>query len=217
MTPRILGLVLAGGLSSRMGRDKAALVFAGAPLALRALSRLRPQVSLMTFNGPGIQGIPADIPTLTDTIAGQQGPLAGVLAGLRHAEGLGLSHVASVPVDAPFFPLDLVSRLWRALGDDTGRIAVAASGGTLHPVFGLWPVHLTDDLQHFVTTDGKRRVRGFIERHPHVIVDFPLADARGGLEAIDPFLNMNRPEDVARAAALTGLDDVIAPTEDEHP
>jgi molybdopterin-guanine dinucleotide biosynthesis protein A len=214
MTPGILGLVLAGGLSSRMGRDKAALVFAGAPLSLRALSRLRPQVSLVAFNGSGIEGLPADIPSLPDTVAGHQGPLAGVLAGLRHAEGLGIGNVVSVPVDAPFFPLDLVSRLWKALGDDTSRIAVAASGGTLHPVFGLWPTHLADDLEHFVTTDAKRRVRGFIERHPHVIVDFPLAAMRGGLETVDPFLNMNRPEDVARAEQL--LDDVLAPNEDGH-
>ncbi|WP_343289705.1 molybdenum cofactor guanylyltransferase MobA [Ferranicluibacter rubi] len=191
----ILGVVLAGGLSSRMGRDKAALPLGGTPLAIRALERLRPQVTTLAFNGaPVFPGLAPDIETIPDAVPGAFGPLAGVLAGLRLGQSRDIPLVASVPVDAPFFPHAFVRRLLEALEETNSVIAVAASRDTLHPVFALWSSSLADDLERFIATDAKRRVRGFIEQHAHVVVDFTATgDAYGD---IDPFTNMNRPGDV---------------------
>lgn len=191
----ILGVVLAGGLSRRMGRDKAALPLGGVPLANRGLERLRPQVTTLAFNGArAFPGLAPDIETIPDAVPGAFGPLAGVLAGLRLAQSHDIPLVASVPVDAPFFPRAFVRRLLEALEETNSVIAVAASGDTLHPVFALWSSSLADDLERFIATDAKRRVRGFIERHACVIVDFTATgDADGD---IDPFTNMNRPGDV---------------------
>lgn len=190
-----LGVVLAGGLSSRMGRDKAAISFGGIPLSIRALERLRPQVAALAYNGdPSLPGLAGDIEAIPDAAPGAFGPLSGVLAGLRLGQSRGIPLVVSVPVDAPFFPREFVRRLHDALDETNSMIAVAASRDTLHPVFALWSSVLADDLEHFIATDAKRRVRGFIERHPHVIVDFAAAgDAVGH---IDPFTNMNRPADI---------------------
>ncbi|MCD7110383.1 molybdenum cofactor guanylyltransferase [Rhizobium sp. DKSPLA3] len=191
----ILGVVLAGGLSRRMGRDKAALPLAGIPLADRALERLRPQVTTLAYNGArAFPGLAPDIEAIPDAVPGAFGPLAGILAGLRLGQSRDIPLVVSVPVDAPFFPHTFVNRLLEALEETNSVIAVAASRDTLHPVFALWSSSLADDLERFIATDTKRRVRGFIERHAHVVVDFPATGGASG--DIDPFTNMNRPGDI---------------------
>lgn len=191
----ILGVVLAGGLSSRMGRDKATVMLGGVPLAVRVLERLRPQVTALAFNGdPALSERAPDIEAIPDLAPGRFGPLSGVLAGLRLAQSSNIAFVASAPVDAPFFPDTFASRLLGALDATNSVIAVASSNDTLHPVFALWSTSLADDLEHFLATDSKRRVRGFIERHAHVVVDFPASENAFG--DIDPFTNLNRPEDV---------------------
>lgn len=206
----ILGVVLAGGLSSRMGRDKAAIPLGGISLAMRALERLRPQVAALAYNGDAaLPGLAGDIEAIPDAAPGTFGPLSGVLAGLRLAQSRGLPLVVSVPVDAPFFPHNFVRQLHDALEDTNSMIAVAASKDTLHPVFALWSSDLADDLEYFIARDPKRRVRGFIERHPHVVVDFTATGYAPG--DIDPFTNMNRPGDVEMMVQMlsrTGTDDI---------
>jgi molybdopterin-guanine dinucleotide biosynthesis protein A len=193
----ILGTVVAGGLSTRMGRDKAGLLLGGSTLAARAIARLRPQVDRIAFNGiASLMANESDVLVVADALPGHPGPLAGILAGLRCAQAQGLTHVASVTVDTPFFPLDLVKRWQEACGNGQ-EIAVAISGGAMHPVFALWPLTCADALQRFIETDEKRRVRGFIERNPHVMVDVAVSPG-----ASDPFLNINTPADLARAERL---------------
>ncbi|KQS74443.1 hypothetical protein ASG25_00625 [Rhizobium sp. Leaf384] len=204
----VLGMVLAGGLSSRMGRDKAGVPLAGTSLAVLALDRLRPQVTALAFNG----NLPLPLPSLStgiltvpETSPGQFGPLSGVLAGLRLAQSMDAPLLATVPVDAPFFPSDLVFRLRTALEETRSMIAVARSRDELHPVFAVWSSALARDLTHFIATDAKRRVRTFIEQHPHVVVDFTSAgEAPGG---IDPFSNMNSPEDLERIEHMLARDE----------
>ena len=193
------GVVLAGGRSSRMGRDKAELQLGGIGLLDRVIARLAPQTTGIGINMNETLSRNADpaVAVFADTLAGQLGPMAGVLSAMRdaHARFPAASHVATVPTDTPFFPLDLVARL--ASPALPGRIAVARSAGALHPVFALWPVDLADALEHWLLTDGKRRVRDFIGRHPMVEVDFqPLETAIG---PVDLFFNINTPADLELA------------------
>ncbi|MBP1857089.1 molybdenum cofactor guanylyltransferase MobA [Rhizobium herbae] len=194
------GVVLAGGRSFRMGSDKAAVMLGGKPLVHHVIERLAPQTDGLSVNSntaTGLEFAPG-VPVFADTVPGHAGPMAGVLSGMRHAERHlpVASHIATVPTDTPFFPLNLVSRLQAAI-TQPGQIAVAYSAGVMHPVFALWPVALADELEHWLLTDEKRRVRGFIERHPVAEVDFPVVETAEG--PIDPFFNINTPGDLETA------------------
>ncbi len=107
-----------------------------------------------------------------------------------------ITHVVTVSVDCPFFPADLVARLAAAI-EHPSQIAIAASEGRSHPVFGLWPVTLAADLEAWITTDEKRRVRDFLLRHDVTEVAFPLHPTRASL--LDPFFNINTPDDLVEA------------------
>ncbi|WP_426230261.1 molybdenum cofactor guanylyltransferase MobA [Pararhizobium sp. DWP3-4] len=194
------GVVLAGGLSSRMGQDKAAVMLGGKPLVHRVIERLAPQTAGLSVNSntnTSLNLAPA-IAVFGDTVPGQVGPMAGVLSGMRHAARHFpvASHIATVPTDTPFFPSDLVARLQAAI-TEPGQIAVAYTAGIMHPVFALWPVALADELEQWLRTDDKRRVRGFIERHPVARVDFPMIETVDG--PIDPFFNINTPAELEMA------------------
>jgi molybdopterin-guanine dinucleotide biosynthesis protein A len=193
--PHSLGLILAGGLGRRMGGvDKTLLPLGGEPLLSRIAARLRPQcpagLALSANGDPARFPTMFEGPVLPDSVPGRPGPLAGILAGLDYGVGLpGVTHVLSVPGDAPFLPADLAARLAASLG--SGPVAVAASGGREHYTAALWSVTLRDDLRAWLAA-GERRVGGFIARHGANVVEWPV-------EPVDPFLNLNAPEDVARA------------------
>ncbi|HVC57728.1 MAG TPA: NTP transferase domain-containing protein, partial [Stellaceae bacterium] len=105
--------------------------------------------------------------------------------------------VASVATDAPFLPDDLVARLVEGMAAAGAELACAASDGQPHPVIGLWPVRLREELRHAVVDEGVRKVDAWTTRYRLATVGFPAA--AGG---VDPFFNANRPEDFERAAAL---------------
>ena len=196
----VLGLLLAGGQSRRMGGgDKALRLLGGVSLLDRVIARFRPQVGAMVINANGDPARFAGfgLPVVADSVPDFAGPLAGVLAGLDWAAAYrpGWEFVASVATDAPFLPHDLVARLVQGVREAGADLACAASGGRAHPVFGLWPMRLREDLRHAVVVEGIRKVDAWTGRHKLVTVSF--AD-----RPIDPFFNANRPEDLTAAAAL---------------
>ena len=200
LTEAIPGVVLAGGLSSRMGQDKARLRLGNLSLLDRAIRRLQPQVSSLAVNANGpVRFEPgAELPVFADLDASRCGPLGGVLAVLDHTrrQHPEASHVASVPTDSPFFPADLVARLAGAI-DGPERIATARSARGPHPVFALWPVALFDDLSAWLAGGGALRMRSYLERHRAREVTFPTIETPRG--AFDPFFNINTPDDLAAA------------------
>jgi molybdopterin-guanine dinucleotide biosynthesis protein A len=204
---RVVGLLLAGGQSRRMGGgDKALRLLGGIPLIDRVIERLQPQVDALVLNANGdpTRFARFGLPVVSDSIPGFAGPLAGLLAGLEWASAQrpDCPYVASVATDAPFLPADLVARLTAELEAARADLACAASGGRAHPVFGLWPVRLREDLRHALVEEGIRKVDLWTARHRLVTVSF--AD-----QPVDPFFNANRPEDLAAAAAL--LDAQLTP------
>lgn len=195
-----VGLLLAGGQSRRMGGgDKALRELAGVPLLGHVIARLRPQVEALVLNANGDPARFASfgLPVVADGVPGFAGPLAGVLAGLDWAAAHrpDCPHVLSVATDTPFLPRDLAARLTAALTEAGADLACAASGGHAHPVFGLWPVRLREDLRRAVVEEGIRKVDQWTARYRLVAVAFSDVP-------IDPFFNANRPEDLDAAAAL---------------
>ena len=204
----IAGVLLAGGLSRRMGGgDKSLLDLAGQSMMRRVVDRMVPQVSKLAINANGdpVRFAEFDLPVVADTIDGFVGPLAGVLAGMRWAEQTApdVRWVATVSTDAPFVPTTLVERLHAELDSQKAAIALAKSGGHLHPVIGLWPVNLADDLEAALK-DGVRKVLHWTDRHGMAAVDFPFLEVDG--EDVDPFFNANTPEELDRARELVQRD-----------
>ncbi len=212
---RPVGVLLAGGQSRRMfdgvagGGDKGLLALDERPMLLHVAECLRPQVDALVINANGdperFRQFGLDV--VADTLGGFVGPLAGVLAGIRWAA----THVPSaadivtVSTDAPFLPDDLVARLMAARDSAPAgeRIALARSAGHLHPVIGLWPVDLADDLQAALT-NGVRKVLAWTDQHGTLGVDFPNRVIAG--EEVDPFFNANTPEELAEARRLVAAD-----------
>ena len=205
-----LGVILAGGLATRMGGgDKGLLQIGGQSLLTRVRDRLAPQVADLALNANGDAARFADLglPVVADSIDGFAGPLAGVLAGLDWAAGQGADAIVTAAADTPFFPTDLVARLVEASEGQAHPLVLATtprigdalkSGGrskiNRHPTFGLWPVALRDDLRAALK-DGLRKVVLWTDQH----------DGREALfdaTPFDPFFNVNTPADLTRAEEL---------------
>lgn len=204
MPEPVCGVLLAGGQSRRMGGDDKSLrPLAGRPLLAHIVARARPQVDALVLNANGDPGrfrrAGFDLPVAQDVVPDHAGPLAGVLTGMTWAgeHAPDCPWIATFACDAPFLPGDLVARLLEAVRERRADLACAASQGRSHPVFGLWPVRLRDDLHHAMTAEAVRKVDVWTARHRLATVDFPLVDTAAG--ALDPFFNTNRPADLAAA------------------
>ena len=172
-------------------------------MLVHILERLEPQVGpiAISANGDPDRFAEYGLPVLADEgPAGQAGPLAGILSGMAWAKAEGSRKVLTVAGDTPFFPTDLAAQLAEALAGREDHVAVAASGGRRHPVFALWPVSLEADLSDFLTESTTYSVAAFLEQQRTVSVDFPMTSV--GANTIDPFFNVNTPEDLAQAEAV---------------
>jgi molybdopterin-guanine dinucleotide biosynthesis protein A len=201
-TPATLGLVLAGGLARRMGGgDKALIRIGEATILERVLARLAPHCAgiVLNANGDPARFAPFGQPVISDDVAGFAGPLAGILAGLDWAASHvpDIEWVVSVPGDCPFLPRDLVQRLHAARRDAGSPLACAQSGAWRHPVVGLWRVALRYDLRHALVDEDLRKIEVWTARHGVALAEWPA-------EPVDPFFNVNTPEDVAEATRLAG-------------
>lgn len=196
----VAAVVLAGGLSRRMGGgDKMLLEVGGRTLLQRVIDRTRPQVCAMLLN---VNGDPArfsafGLPTRSDAVAGYAGPLAGILTGLEWLRDTmpGVRWLVSLASDTPMLPEDLVAGLLAAVTREQADIGCAQSGDVLHPVFGLWPVRLAADLRHALVVEDVRKVGLWMRRYKVAQVSWPVG-------AVDPFFNINTPDDLAEAEGI---------------
>lgn len=193
---KILGAIIAGGQSSRMGgQEKSFLVLDGVCLLERLLSRLRFQVDEVVINGNGDASRFADFncDVVTDQLTDVGTPLAGLHAVLAHGAAQGFDAVVTVPSDSPFIPLDLVEKLIAA-GDETGA-AHARSGGQDHYLTGIWTTAMAAPMARLIVDHDLRRVQDFTLRVKAAKAVWPALPH-------DPFFNINTPEDLAAAEII---------------
>jgi len=200
MNGEVVAVLLAGGLSRRMGgRDKMLRDLGGQSILARVIARLDPQAGRLLLNANGDPSRFADfgLPVAADVIAGHAGPLAGVLTGMEwaRANARDCQWIVTVPTDAPFLPGDLVRRLLAALEDEGADMACASSGGRHHPVCGLWPLRLAGGLRRAMLDEDVRKVDMWTGRYRLAVADWPT-------KPVDPFFNANRPEDLAEAERI---------------
>jgi molybdenum cofactor guanylyltransferase len=199
-----IGVLLGGGKSSRMGgADKSLLPLAGRPILAHVIERLGPQVAdlVVVANGDLSRFAAFGLPVVADRVAGHAGPLAGIHAGIAWAiaNRPDARFVISAATDTPFLPTDLVRRFRGGSGDHGERLAVARSEAGLHPVFGSWPVSLAPDLEASLER-GELKAQDWVRAHGAKEVLF--SPVKIGGRTVDPFFNINRPEDLGEAEAL---------------
>ncbi|MCR9135063.1 MAG: molybdenum cofactor guanylyltransferase MobA [Alphaproteobacteria bacterium] len=200
----IVGCILAGGLSRRMGGgDKPLKMLGGKTMLDTVIDRFSQQANYLLINANGDPRRMSEygLPVVPDAIAGHAGPLAGISACMdwvadHHPHA---THIATAAADTPFFPGDLVSRLSEAANADGSDIAIATSDGHRHPVFGLWSLSLRNHLSQWMQETDTFKVIVWARLHRLTMVEFPLV---GRSQDIDPFFNINTPEDLATADEL---------------
>ncbi|HTZ68531.1 MAG TPA: molybdenum cofactor guanylyltransferase MobA, partial [Roseiarcus sp.] len=170
----------------------------------RVIERLKPQCEslVLNANGDAQRFASFGLPVIADGMENHPGPLAGILAALDWAavSRPSAQWVLSVPGDCPFLPRDLVSRLRQALHAQGAELAVAASGGRMHPVVGLWSVALRDTLRQALVVEGVRKVDEWTGR-------YRVATVAWLAEPVDPFFNANTVDDLAEAERLAAIED----------
>lgn len=180
MKPAVI--ILAGGEGSRIGGAKPLRRLAGRTLLDRAIERASDwsdEVVAAVRDSAQVGGV--GVPILIDP-PGLEGPLGGLASALR----LERRTVLTIPCDMPFLPDDLLERLAAALPGHAA--AVAASGGHVHPVCGLWRTDALAQIRAYAAT-GRRSLVGFAEAIGYAAVEWPE----------DSFFNINSPENLAQA------------------
>ena len=190
-------VILSGGQSTRMYRnDKAFLSISNQTLLEIVVDRLKRQTQEVAINTNSNSPRYAQhsLPILKDQIGGFLGPLAGIFTAMKWANDLGYKKVATVAVDTPLFPKNLLKELYKKMEENNSDIVFAASLKNhkerkhLHPVFGLWKTYLHDDLRKELER-GVRKVTLWSAKHKTSSVCFAN-------DLIDPFFNINTPEDI---------------------
>jgi len=194
---RIAGAVLAGGRSSRMGATKAFAPLAGRPLLAHVLDRLRPQTARVYLNArdDSNRWRAFGCPLVEDASEWRgAGPLAGIAAALARAAAEGFTWLATAPCDAPFLPLDLVAKLAAPIASGAPATVAVGPGG-LEPLFALWPVAAAGRIEAALAGQaGPSRV---LQEMGAARVSF------GSSAEADPFANLNTPEELAAAEAVS--------------
>lgn len=187
---QITGLLLAGGLGTRMGHiDKGLQALNDSTLAGVALERLKPQVGSVLINANRNLATYAQFgyPVMKDEFPGHAGPLAGMHAGLKQCK---TPYLLTVPCDTPGFPDDLAQRLAFAMKLAAAEVAFAVTGESgnpeWHPVLCLMKTTLLPSLEEYLRS-GSRKVAGWLLQQPHAQAHF--ADQAA-------FMNINTPQDL---------------------
>lgn len=182
----LLGVIIAGGASRRMGGgDKFLLSLCGTKILDHVINRLSPQVDSLILN-TNHEKLDTSLEVVPDLIK-DAGPLGGLYTALKLAKQRGYSKIVTVPADTPFIPDDFVTRLYAC---SASSVVVAKSHGQIHPVLGLWDVDLVDDVERSLKK-GERKMMSWIEKHSPSQVNWT--------DAPDPFFNINTSEDLAAA------------------
>ena len=191
------GVILAGGNARRLGgKGKAFINIMGIPLINLVLQKFESQVGKLAINTRDKKKFyNYSYPIIEDTIIehGGSGPLAGISSAIKWARKSTkpMSHVVTVPVDTPLLPLDLVKRMSLELEMKSSDIIFASSNNNVYPVVSMWSLSLDRELDKALNS-GVRKIDTFTSAYNVSIIDWSF-------DNINPFFNINRPEDVILA------------------
>ena len=199
-----LAVILAGGLSSRMGQEKSLLVVDNNKFLIdKVIEAIAPQVDAMAINAnrQAARFAHTQLPIVPDDnfLVEAVGPLMGILTAMHWAKKMGGEVVLTVSCDCPQLPRDIYKKM---VANQNHDVVVATSFGHSHPTIALWRVGMADDLR-LAIKNGLRKIDKFTSGYKVAKVDFtpPQVDNKnnnvGEINMADPFLNLNTPEEFA--------------------
>jgi molybdenum cofactor guanylyltransferase len=196
----ILGSILAGGKSSRMGKDKLFLNLDNKTLIEHTIIKVKKYLKdlIIITNKANEYFTKNSLTTVKDCIEGQLGPLVGILTAMKWARenSSRYSWVATFPCDTPFFPEMIISKFIEESKKKESLILCASSHGRRHNIFGLWSLDLYDKLYNDLVSNKVRKVQDWTKANNIKNLEFEFKD-------YDPFFNINTNEDLEFAKKLS--------------
>ena len=196
----ILGAILAGGKSKRMGKDKLFLKLNDITLIDHTIQKVKKYLKepIIITNQKNDFFVKNNLITVKDCIDGQLGPLVGILTAMKWAKQNlpNCLWIASFPCDTPFFPETVILKFIEESKKKESLILCASSHGRKHNIFGLWSLDLYDKLYDDLVKNKIRKVQDWTKANNIKNLEFEFED-------YDPFFNINTLEDLEFAKKLS--------------
>ena len=196
----IIGSILAGGKSKRMGKDKLFLDLNNKTLIEHTIIKVKKYLKdlIIITNKENEFFSKNSLTTVKDCIDGQLGPLVGILTAMKWAKENSpkYSWIATFPCDTPFFPESIISKFIEESKKKESLILCASSHGRKHNIFGLWSLDLYDKLYNDLVNNKVRKVQDWTKVNNIKNLEFEFKD-------YDPFFNINTNEDLEFAKKLS--------------
>ncbi len=184
----ILGVILAGGKSSRFGSNKADAHLGDKTLLEHTISKVEKNFLevLIVSNNESIKINKKNVFLVKDFIKGQLGPLIGILSAMKWIEQNNKKYkwIATFPCDTPFFDDSIIEKLKNCSISNDHLLFFLNSRKKRHNIFGLWSLKLIDILEEDIRSNNFRKVELWADK-------MGVQKIEVNTEGFDKFLNIN--------------------------